>query len=65
MRSFPDDIKMEVWEKQNHICPHCHHEYDFEFMEGDHIIPWSKGGKTVKENCQMLCMECNRRKGNH
>lgn len=65
LRSFPDDIKMEVWEEQHHICPHCHQEYDFEFMEGDHIIPWSKGGKTVKENCQMLCMECNRRKGNH
>lgn len=55
---------MEVWEEQHHICPHCHREYDFEFMEGDHITPWSKGGKTVKENCQMLCMECNRRKGN-
>lgn len=56
---------MEVWEEHHHICPHCHKEFDFEFMEGDHITPWSKGGKTVKENCQMLCMECNRRKGNH
>ncbi|MDY4997684.1 MAG: HNH endonuclease signature motif containing protein, partial [Bacteroidaceae bacterium] len=41
---------MEVWEEQHHICPHCHKEFDFEFMEGDHITPWSKGGKTVKEN---------------
>ena len=32
-------------------------------MEGDHITPWRDGGKTVKENCQMLCCECNRRKG--
>nr|WP_306810727.1 HNH endonuclease signature motif containing protein [Campylobacter upsaliensis] len=31
-------------------------------MEADHITPWSKGGKTEKENCQMLCVECNRRK---
>ncbi|WP_317362796.1 HNH endonuclease signature motif containing protein [Campylobacter helveticus] len=31
-------------------------------MEADHIIPWSKGGKTEKENCQMLCVECNRAK---
>jgi 5-methylcytosine-specific restriction endonuclease McrA len=31
-------------------------------MEADHITPWSKGGKTSLENCQMLCVECNRRK---
>ena len=38
-------------------------EFDFEFMEGDHITPWREGGRTVIENCQMLCRECNRRKG--
>ncbi len=63
LRAFPEDIKLAVWEKQHHICPHCHKEFDFEFMEGDHITPWRKGGRTVIENCQMLCVECNRRKG--
>ncbi|MCI6503635.1 MAG: HNH endonuclease [Prevotella sp.] len=32
-------------------------------MEGDHITPWREGGRTVESNCQMLCRECNRRKG--
>lgn len=63
LRAFPDDIKLAVWEKQKHICSHCHKEFDYEFMEGDHIIPWHDGGRTVEENCQMLCAECNRRKG--
>ena len=63
LRAFPEDIKLAVWEKQNHVCPHCGKEFDFEFMEGDHITPWRDGGRTVIENCQMLCMECNRRKG--
>lgn len=63
LRTFPDDIKMAVWEQQKHICPHCGKEFDFEFMEGDHITPWREGGRTVVENCQMLCRECNRRKG--
>jgi len=32
-------------------------------MEVDHIIPWSEGGKTVEDNCQMLSKEANRCKG--
>lgn len=63
LRAFPEDIKLAVWEKQNHVCPLCNREFDYEFMEGDHITPWREGGRTVMENCQMLCRECNRRKG--
>ena len=32
-------------------------------MEADHITPWHDGGKTSAANCQMLCLEDNRRKG--
>ena len=63
LRGFSEDIKLAVWEKQHHICPSCQKEFDYEFMEGDHITPWREGGRTVIENCQMLCRECNRRKG--
>ena len=63
LRSFPEDIKLAVWEKQHHICPSCQKEFDYEFMEGDHITPCREGGRTVIENCQMLCRECDRRKG--
>ena len=30
----------------------------------DHIIPWSKGGKTVLSNLQTLCSVCNLGKSN-
>ncbi len=68
LRSFPDDIKMEVYERQGHKCanpkcPDAGKEFDYNQMEGDHITPWCEGGKTVLENCQMLCKTCNRRKG--
>lgn len=63
LRSFPEKIKLAVWEKQKHVCPMCHKEFDYEFMEGDHIKPWCEGGRTVEENCQMLCRSCNRQKG--
>ena len=36
--------------------------FDIKEMEADHITPWSKGGKTLAENCRMLCRNCNRRK---
>ena len=65
LRAFPDDIKLLKWEEQGHRCALCGKEFDLEFMEGDHITPWAEGGRTVVENCQMLCRECNRRKGIH
>ena len=34
-----------------------------DFAEADHITPWRDGGRTVPANCQMLCKDCNRRKG--
>jgi 5-methylcytosine-specific restriction endonuclease McrA len=33
-------------------------------LEVDHIKPISKGGKTVLNNLQTLCMDCNRGKSN-
>lgn len=62
LRTFPEDIKLAVYERQGHRCEHCGKTFDYEFMEADHITPWAKGGRTVIENCQMLCTECNRRK---
>ena len=63
LRAFPEDIKLAVWERQGHKCAKCGKEFDMEFMEGDHITPWCEGGRTVIENCQMLCRDCNRHKG--
>ena len=63
LRAFPEKIKLAVWEQQGHKCTLCGKELDIEFMEADHITPWCDGGRTVLENCQVLCRECNRRKG--
>ena len=63
IRAFTDSMKQKVYEKQKGICVKCGEHFEFEQMEGDHITPWSEGGKTNEENCQMLCKICNRRKG--
>jgi hypothetical protein len=62
IRNFDNNDKREVYERQNGVCPHCKQSFAIDKMEGDHITPWSQGGKTVTENCQMLCKDCNRRK---
>ena len=62
IRAFSDNNKREAYERQKGICPICKNYFEINEMEGDHITPWSRGGKTTAENCQMLCRECNRRK---
>lgn len=32
-------------------------------LHADHIIPWAEGGKTIFENLQTLCQDCNGGKG--
>lgn len=62
IRAFENRMKRESYERQKGICPICKQHFEIEEMEGDHITPWSQGGKTEASNCQMLCKECNRRK---
>ena len=71
LRQFDENIKRQKYEEQAGECPFCKREgrqkiaYSYEEMEADHITPWSEGGKTVLENCQLLCREHNRRKSNN
>lgn len=62
IRAFSDSMKQKVFEKQGGICPSCKNKFEFPQMEGDHITPWREGGRTLIENLQMLCKDCNRRK---
>ncbi len=62
IRAFTERQKREAYERQNAICPFCKKQWDISEMEADHITPWHEGGKTVSENCQMLCKQDNRTK---
>jgi 5-methylcytosine-specific restriction endonuclease McrA len=63
IRAFTDSQKRAAYEKQKGICPRCKNHFTIDEIEDDHIRPWSEGGKTLPENLQMLCKDCNRRKG--
>lgn len=62
IRAFSESQKLSAYERQNGICAHCKEHFEISQMEGDHITPWHLGGKTISENCQMLCKSCNRQK---
>lgn len=64
LRGFEERDKIAAYNKQKGICPVCKKHFEYDEMEGDHKKPWSKGGHTVPENCQMLCKECNEKKSN-
>lgn len=64
IRTFSEAQKREAYERQEGICNECKESFSFRELEGDHITPWSQGGKTIPENCQMLCVPCNRTKSN-
>jgi hypothetical protein len=62
IRAFTENMKREAYERQEGICPICKRHFEIEEMEGDHITPWSEGGKTIADNCKMLCKPDNRDK---
>lgn len=60
IRTFSDKQKREAFERQNGICIKCNEKFELHEMEADHITPWHEGGRTLAENCQMLCKHDNR-----
>ena len=74
LRLFADHVKEEARLAQGKKCAgytsanyHCANPtklFDLDEMEGDHKVPWSRGGKTTADNCRMLCIACNREKSN-
>ena len=64
IRAFSNAMKQRAFEIQKGICKVCEKAFGMPDMEADHITPWTEGGKTNEENCQLLCRECNRRKSN-
>ena len=62
IRAFTDRDRRAAYERQKHKCAMCGKTFDIKDMHADHIKPWSKGGTTTAENCQMLCRDCNLKK---
>ena len=63
-RNFSKGMKQKAYNAQSGRCRHCGKHGSMKDMEADHIVPYSKGGRTTYSNLQILCRPCNRSKGN-
>jgi len=64
IRIFTPDQRAVIYRKGKGICAECGIAVSEESFEADHIKPWSKGGRTIIANGQILCSVCNHRKSN-
>lgn len=62
-RSFTDDQRNIIYLRDKGICKICNKKCSREDYHADHIKPHSTGGKTSVDNGQVLCIECNLKKG--
>lgn len=59
-RMIPTSVKLEVWKRDKGQCTQCASKDNLHF---DHILPYSKGGTSLKtENIQLLCARHNLQK---
>jgi hypothetical protein len=59
-RPLPRELRLAVFERDGGRCAECGSDFDLQY---DHVIPLALGGATSAGNLQLLCGQCNRRKG--
>lgn len=80
VRMFDEATKKSTYAQQKQLaetkgtsnCSHCAIGHDANStkiwsladMDADHVTPWSRGGSTDTNNCELLCKTHNRAKGN-
>lgn len=64
-RLMTQDLRYRIMQRDHFRCVLCGRttEEDGVKLHVDHILPVSKGGKTVPENLRTLCEDCNLGKG--
>jgi len=54
--------RLNVFARDNFTCQYCNSIFTTSKLTYDHVIPRSKGGKTVWDNIATSCLSCNSKK---
>ncbi|MCI0750009.1 MAG: HNH endonuclease [Nevskiales bacterium] len=51
-----------LFQRDHNLCLYCGHQFPASQLTRDHVVPVSRGGGCVWENCVTACKHCNQRK---
>lgn len=60
----PAFTRFNVFLRDRFTCQYCGNRFPTHDLTFDHVVPRSRGGRTVWENVVSACSECNLRKSN-
>ena len=60
----PAFTRFNVFLRDRFACQYCGEDYPSHDLTFDHVVPRSRGGRTVWENVVTACSTCNLLKGN-
>ena len=55
-----DVVRSIIFERDGYVCTYCGSD---KLLEGDHIVPLSRGGSNAFDNLATACRPCNQSKG--
>lgn len=51
-----------LFQRDRNLCLYCGQQFPVSELTRDHVVPGSRGGESVWENCVTACRSCNQRK---
>lgn len=57
--------RRNIYLRDNYACQYCGRTPSRDDLTIDHLVPRSRGGRSVWQNVVLACTDCNARKGNH
>ncbi|HUP92414.1 MAG TPA: HNH endonuclease [Solimonas sp.] len=61
-RGVPLLTNRTLFQRDRNLCLYCGALFPHSYLTRDHVVPASRGGLAVWENCVTACRDCNQRK---
>src|SRR3546814_10068504 len=57
-----DVCSSDLFQRDHNLCLYCGRQFTPHLLTRDHVMPASRGGASIWENCVTACRSCNQRK---